>query len=147
MRKLFQLFLFNSFVFGCAASTSQALQLHPTVSPPTETTINTAVYQPPVLPADMRTIRIRPYTYPPAAGAAVATITQGQAVTPTFNGICLNDPALATIESDINTTLRTDEINRLTSLGVQGASAIRDIEIARNDAAIQRVFYEAQIKL
>jgi hypothetical protein len=67
-------------------------------------------------------------------------------VSPTFNGICLNEPAQATIESDINTTLRTGELNRFTAVGILGATAIRDISIARNDAEIQRIFFEAQIR-
>jgi hypothetical protein len=94
----------------------------------------------------MRSIRIRTYNYPPATESAIAPIEQNHPVSPTFNGVCLNEPAQATIESDINTTLRTGELNRFTAVGILGATAIRDISIARNDAEIQRVFFEAQIR-
>jgi hypothetical protein len=131
--------------FGCA-STSQTVRSYASVPAPVQSAIDMTVYNPPTLPTDIRSIRIQTYQYPSVAGAAVAPIEQGRAVTTTFNGICLNAAAQATIESDINTTLRIDEINRLTSLGLLGATAIRDISIARNDAAIQRAFFEAQIR-
>lgn len=132
-------------VGGCATTTSQQVRPHQPATPPVETQVDLTVYAPPPTPPDINTM-VRISQYPAAHGAAIATIRANQVTVPSFDGVCLNAEAQATIESDINSATHDAEIRTRTQLALLGVTAVRDINLLRNDTSLQRAFYEAQIR-
>lgn len=143
-------FLFLAVLHGCVRQASaQTVRTFPTEQEPVLSTVDLSRYAPPPQPDLTEPVRLTAVVATDAgaaSGAQAALVRQGARYDMPFNGICLNEPAQALVESAFYAQHRTLLNDSRRAQAELGAQAIRDLQLIQTDINILRAVYAARIR-